>query len=121
MQPAPPCRVAVDPSIADPQAVDPLSASQPLGGVDPSRLTAGELDLLAAREGICHEFRLMRDFADRPGGYSRKTCLAPGEGEIVSMVYDSRGVLIVIVHATATATGSPMPDGAGCPTLAPAS
>ena len=80
---------------------DPLAPGEPLAGLDVTSMTAAQVGTAAVERGLAVTWRYGFDIGEAHGatGYSECWCIAPPEGRVTQVLYDSTGALIVFVDS----------------------
>lgn len=81
--------------------VDPVQAGEPLAGLDVTSMTAAQVGSVATDKGLAVTWRYSYETGDPNGstGYSECWCVAPADGHVTQVLYDSTGALIVFVDS----------------------
>jgi uncharacterized protein YceK len=81
--------------------VDPLQAGEPLAGLDVTSMSAAQVGSLASDKGLAVTWRYSYDTGEpsSSSGYSECWCVAPSDGHVAQVLYDSTGALIVFVDS----------------------
>lgn len=108
------------PGGAEVRTGNPLAAGEPMAGLDVTTMTAAEVGAEAIDRGLTVTWRYSYRIGERTGdgeaGYSECWCVAPPDGRVTGVAYDSFGRLIVLVDsglALSTVRGQPR-EGWGC-------
>lgn len=85
---------------------DPLAAGEPMAGLDVTSMSPSDVGRAAVGRGLAVTWRYLYQFGAPVNGevsaYSECWCIAPPDGRVEGLAYDSTGGLVIFVESGKT-------------------